>query len=61
MDRAREQSLAMGRPWLRVERTTRTSRERLAWWMAAEVAVDASMLAPDPSVQTLNRPGAPKG
>jgi exopolysaccharide biosynthesis polyprenyl glycosylphosphotransferase len=47
MDRAetREHSLAVGRPRLRVERRTRTSRERLAWWMAAELAVDVLMLA----------------
>jgi exopolysaccharide biosynthesis polyprenyl glycosylphosphotransferase len=46
MDRAQtgEHSLAVGRPWSRVERRTRTSRERLAWWMAAELAVDVVML-----------------
>jgi exopolysaccharide biosynthesis polyprenyl glycosylphosphotransferase len=47
MDQAetREHSLALGQRTLRRARIVRTSRERLARWMAAEVAVDVVMLA----------------
>jgi exopolysaccharide biosynthesis polyprenyl glycosylphosphotransferase len=41
----REHSLALGRKSLGLERGRRTSRERLARWMAAETAVDVAMLA----------------